>query len=145
MFRSSRTFFLNIFSEAAACNFKKQEIFSEAATHLLKHKKYVQMQLHKFFTVSAQNIHTLRVDFYNLSRVMKNIFDGWLKNFVQESNTVIPLHLHRFVGPLFGSHSLAPFLGVFGNFSIFLLATKLCADAFWPVLETSSVILSLPE
>ena len=76
---------------------------------------------------------------------MKNIFDGWLRNFVQESNTVIPLDLHRFVEPLFGSHSLAPFLGFFGNFLIFLLATKLCADAFWHVLETSSVIPSLPE
>ena len=76
---------------------------------------------------------------------MKNIFDGWLRNFVQESNTVIPLDLYRFVEPLFGSHSLAPFLGFFGNFLIFLLATKLCADAFWHVLETSSVIPSLPK
>ena len=36
-FRSSRLFF------------KKQEIYSEAATHLLKHKKYIQKQLHIFF------------------------------------------------------------------------------------------------
>ena len=33
-FRSNRLFF------------KKQEIYSEAATHLLKHKKYIQKQLH---------------------------------------------------------------------------------------------------
>ena len=36
-FRSSRTFFKNI------------EIYLEAATHLLKHKEYVQKQVHIFF------------------------------------------------------------------------------------------------
>ena len=81
---------LNSFSEAASRYLKKHQIFPEAATHLLEHKKYVrnqqhiffQKQSHKFFTVSAQNIHTLRKDFHNLLMVMKNIFDGWLKNFV---------------------------------------------------------------
>ena len=42
MFRSSRTFFLNIFSEATARSLKKHEMFPGAATHFLKHKKYVQ-------------------------------------------------------------------------------------------------------
>ena len=39
--------------------------FFSTALHLLKHKKYVQKQLHKFFTTSAQNIHTLREDFHH--------------------------------------------------------------------------------
>ena len=56
---------------------KKHEIFSEAATHLLKHKKYVQKQLHNFFTVAA---HTLREDFHNLSMMViktKVIYVPW--------------------------------------------------------------------
>ena len=71
MFRSSRTFFLNI--------------FSEAATRSLKNMKYSQKQPHKkkicskvaaqIFTVAVQN--TLREDFHNLSMVMKtSIMDG---------------------------------------------------------------------
>ena len=76
---------------------------------------------------------------------MKNIFDGWLKNFVQESKAVILLQLHRFIEPLLNPKSLAPILGIWGKFSISLLATKLYAGAFGPVLETSSGILSLPK
>ena len=70
---------------------------------------------------------------------------GWLKNFLQESNAGILLHIHRFLEALFNPKSLAPILGILGNISIFLLATKLCAGTFGPVLETSSGILSLPE
>ena len=43
---------------------------------------------------------------------MKNIFDGWLKDLVQESNAVILLHLHRLVETLFYPKSLAPLLGI---------------------------------
>ena len=70
----------------------------------------------QIFTVAVHNWYE---DFHGLLRVMKKIFDGWLKNFLQESNAVILLHLHKFV------ESLAPILGIFGNFSIFLLATNL--------------------
>ena len=63
---------------------------------------------------------------------------GWLKNFAQESNAVILLHFPRFVEPLFDPKSLVQTFGFFGNFSIFLPTTKLCAGAFRPVLENIS-------
>ena len=79
--RSSRTFFLNIFSEAAAGS--------------LKHMKYSQEQPHtkricseaaaQIFTVPTQNIHTVREDFHNLSMVMKTS----LMEFVQKSNGLV--------------------------------------------------------
>ena len=68
-------------------------------------------------------------------KVMKNIFDGWCKNFVQESNAVI---LRRFVESPSDPKSLASILGIVGNFSIFLHAAKLCVGAFGPVLEIIS-------
>ena len=46
---------------------------------MLKNKKYVQKQLHIFFTVSAENIRTCVEICRNLSMIMKNIFDGWFK------------------------------------------------------------------
>ena len=52
------------------------------------------------------------------------------------TNAVILLHLLRFGEPQFNPKSLGPILGIFGNFSIFLRATKLCQGAFGPVLET---------
>ena len=78
-------------------------------------------------------------------KAMKNIFDGWCKNFVQESNAVILLHLRRSVESPSDPKSLAPILGIVGNFSIFLHAAKLCVGAFGPVLQKSSGILSPPE
>ena len=81
-------------------------------------------------------------DFHNLSMVMKNIFDEWFKNFVQESDTVILLHLRW---ALFNPGSLAPILGILGNFSVFLLPTNSCSDALRPIVEASSGILSLLE
>ena len=53
-------------------------MFSGAATHLLKHKKYLPEAAAQIFTVAAQNIHTLREDFHNLSMFMKISMMGWL-------------------------------------------------------------------
>ena len=106
-FRSSRS----LISFRSSLPFlKMQEIYSKAATFLLKHKKYIQKQLHKFFTVSVQNIHFLCEDFHNPSMIMKNIFDGWF----QESNTVIRLHL---------CWALTPILGILGKFQSFCFQT----------------------
>ena len=61
-------------SEAAARSLKNIKIHLIAATHLLKHKKYVQKQLHKFF----QGFYTEYTHFFhNFSMIMKNIFDGY--------------------------------------------------------------------
>ena len=137
LFRSSRTFFLISFRSSGTF-LKNHETFSGAATN----KKICSEAAAQNFTVTA---HTLCEDFHGLSMFMKNIIDGWLKNFVQKSNAVILLNLHRFVESLFNPKFLAPILRIFGNFSIFLLAAKLWSGAFGPVLETLSGILSLPE
>ena len=60
---------------------------------------------------------------------MESVFDGLFKNFVQEPNTVILLHLHRFAETLLNPKSLTPTLDIFGNFSIFWLVTNLCSGA----------------
>ena len=59
------------------------------------------------------------------------------------SNVVILLHPHRFVKDLFDTKWRPSILGIFGNFSIFLIAAKLRASVFEPVLETLSGILPL--
>ena len=51
------------FGYTDSCSLKNTEMFPEAATHSLKSKRYIQKQLRKFFSVSAQNIHTLNGDF----------------------------------------------------------------------------------
>ena len=124
-FRSSRTFF------------EKYKMFPEAATHLLKQLHKFSRFLHKMYWSSCtfflseavaqifQGFYThLELNILLLKKVMKDIFDGWLKNFLQESNAVMLLDLHKFV------ESLAPILGIFCNFSIFLLATNLWSGAF---------------
>ena len=68
--------FIDIFSEAAALSLKNTEIFLGAATHLLKHKKYFQKQLHKSSRF-LHKIYTLWVaEPFN---DYKNVFDGWFK------------------------------------------------------------------
>ena len=47
-----QSFLLNIFSEAATCSLKNIEMFLEATTHLLQHKKY---RLHIFFQKHSHN------------------------------------------------------------------------------------------
>ena len=66
-FRSSRIFLLNIFFRSSRMLLIKHEIFSGTATHT----KICSEAAAKISTVAAQNMHTLREDFYNLSMVMK--------------------------------------------------------------------------
>ena len=130
-------------SEAADCSLKNIEILLEAATHSLKSKRYIQKQLYKFFHgFCTKYTHFVLKIFHKLSMIMKNIFDERFKNFVQECNTIILLHL---CWALFKPGSLVPILGILGNFSIFLLPTNSCSCTLRPVIEASSGILSLPK
>ena len=63
-------------SEAADHSLRNTKCFQKQPNNL-QHKEYVQKQLHKFFMVSAQNIHTLCENFHNLSMVMEtSLMDG---------------------------------------------------------------------
>ena len=67
---------LHIFliSFRSSCTFlRKHEVFPEAATHFLKHKKYVLKQLHKFWRL-------LHKHFQNLSKLWKTSEMGGCKN-----------------------------------------------------------------
>ena len=67
MSKSRAAHFLNIFQKQPYV-LKKHEILSEAATQT---KKICSEAAAQFFTVAAQNIHTLREDFHNLSKLRK--------------------------------------------------------------------------
>ena len=80
-FKSSCTFFLNIFQRqldiflrsfrSRRTFLKKHEIFPEAATHLLNHKKYVQKQLHKFSRLLHKICTPCAKIFKSLSKLRK--------------------------------------------------------------------------
>ena len=88
-FRSSRT----LISFRSSLTFiKKYEMFPEAATHLLKHKKY---QLHKFSRF-LHKIYTLWVKiFHNLSMVMKTSLMDGLKTLFRNLTALYECHRPR--------------------------------------------------
>ena len=74
--RFQKQLFIDIFSEAAALSLKIIEMFLGAAAHLLKHKKYVQKQLHTS-SWFLHKIYTLWVE--EPFNDYKNVFNGWFK------------------------------------------------------------------
>ena len=85
--------FIDIFQKQPF--FKKQEIYSEAATHLLKHKKYIQKQLHFFF----HGFCTKYTHFVlkNLAMIMKTSLIDGLKTSLFKNLT--PSYFYTFAGP----------------------------------------------
>ena len=69
---------------------KKHEIFSEAAC-CTKHIHFAWSQSQP----AAQNIYTLHEDFHNLSMIMKNTFDGWLKTLFRNLTAVYEYYQPR--------------------------------------------------
>ena len=138
-FRSTRTFFLNIFSEAAARSLKKHWNVSRSSHTIFNIKKY---QLHTFFQKQSHKFfHGFCTKYTNfVSKIFHNIFEGWLKNFVKN---LTPSYFHTSLGRF--ARLLTPILRILGNFSIILLATNLCSGTLRPAIDASSGLLSLPE